>query len=471
MKKVILSILIAICIQFNAFSQSCLPGYNNFTTQQQIDDFQINYPNCTEIEGQVVISGPDIYYLTGFNNITRILGDLYIEGNDNLNNLGGLNYLDYIGGSFNIQYNNSLTSVDGLGNLTTIGGTFNISDNNSLSNLTALQWLTSVGMSFTIQENSSLVSLHSLSNLDVVGGYFRIIENDLLEDLGSITNLHSLPDNLEIAENPNLINLDGFASLMNIGGNLVLVNNFALENIQGLEDLSSIGGFFDIANHYALTSLHGLESLTSINGYLEISGTAISDFSGLNSLTSINGHLQVSGTAISNFSGLEYLTSIGGNLEIKGNDVLESLTGLQNISTNSIQNLDIRSNHQLTECNIQSICNYLNNPTGGLLIDDNAYKCDDEQQVQLECSSASIESNSLFSRVSIYPNPASTRISIESPEIEIEEINIFNQLGQSVLHELYQSKTIDISSLEAGLYIVELKSGEYMIRRKLVVER
>lgn len=39
-----------------AIAQTCLPSGITFTTQQQIDDFAMNYPGCTEILGQVVIS-------------------------------------------------------------------------------------------------------------------------------------------------------------------------------------------------------------------------------------------------------------------------------------------------------------------------------------------------------------------------------------------------------------------------------
>jgi len=57
---------------FHLFSQPCLPEGITFSTQEQIDSFQSDYPNCTEIEGGVVIEGIDITNLDGLEVITSI---------------------------------------------------------------------------------------------------------------------------------------------------------------------------------------------------------------------------------------------------------------------------------------------------------------------------------------------------------------------------------------------------------------
>ncbi len=51
MKKVII-LLVALVWMNGAIAQPCLPEGITFTTQAQIDNFQINYPGCTEIEGR-----------------------------------------------------------------------------------------------------------------------------------------------------------------------------------------------------------------------------------------------------------------------------------------------------------------------------------------------------------------------------------------------------------------------------------
>ena len=86
-------------------SQSCLPLGITFSTQEQIDNFEINYPGCTEIEGTV-----------------------FIEGND-ITNFNGLSVLTSIGTNLQIKDNNALTSLNGLHNLASVGGYFEISRN------------------------------------------------------------------------------------------------------------------------------------------------------------------------------------------------------------------------------------------------------------------------------------------------------------------------------------------------------
>jgi len=62
MKKLLLTLLITF-LSLVLLSQGCLPEGITFTTQAQIDSFPINYPGCTEIEGDVGIVGDDIYNL------------------------------------------------------------------------------------------------------------------------------------------------------------------------------------------------------------------------------------------------------------------------------------------------------------------------------------------------------------------------------------------------------------------------
>ena len=68
--------------------QSCLPEGIIFTSQEQIDNFQINNPGCTEIEGNVEIAGiwpnPGVYNLEGLNMLNSIGGKLILQNNDYL---------------------------------------------------------------------------------------------------------------------------------------------------------------------------------------------------------------------------------------------------------------------------------------------------------------------------------------------------------------------------------------------------
>ena len=158
MKKIIL-LLAALTIGFaNAKAQfgcTCLPEGITLSTQEQIDNFQTNYPGCTGILGSVIIYGSDITNLNGLSVLISIGGNLIIgryyggQGNPLLSDLNGLENLTYIGGSIVIAGNNALTSLTGLESLNSIGGNLTIggiwNSNPSLTSLTGLQNLTSIG--------------------------------------------------------------------------------------------------------------------------------------------------------------------------------------------------------------------------------------------------------------------------------------------------------------------------------------
>ncbi len=67
MKNLTILIFALLFANITAISQPCLPEGIEFSSQEEIDNFQTNYPNCTEIEGSVSIAGDDITNLDGLN--------------------------------------------------------------------------------------------------------------------------------------------------------------------------------------------------------------------------------------------------------------------------------------------------------------------------------------------------------------------------------------------------------------------
>ena len=83
--------------------------------------------------------------------------------------------------------------------------------------------------------------------------------------------------------------------------------------------------------------------------------------------------------------------------------------------------------------------------------------------------------NNDFSTISIYPNPASTSITIASNEA-INKIEIYNQTGQlvKIIHELSlleTSNNIDISDLRVGSYFVRVFSKDNSWAEKFLIIR
>ena len=73
--------------------------------------------------------------------------------------------------------------------------------------------------------------------------------------------------------------------------------------------------------------------------------------------------------------------------------------------------------------------------------------------------------------LSIYPNPATDLINIQSDE-EIQEISIYNFSGQLVYKSSMENKTkqIDTQSFTAGLYIVHLITDSEIITEQIIIE-
>ena len=100
--------LFALCFSYNKKSSlniNCLcPSPNiNFKTQLQIDNFPIQFPRCTEIQGNIKISSHNIKNLDGLSQIAYVKGFLHIYKNDLLKNLNGLSQISAIDGDLLIR--------------------------------------------------------------------------------------------------------------------------------------------------------------------------------------------------------------------------------------------------------------------------------------------------------------------------------------------------------------------------------
>jgi hypothetical protein len=343
MKKLFF-ILTSFSLSLAGLAQSCLPEGITFTTQAQIDSFQVNYPGCTEIQGNVVIAGgTSIMNLNGLSNLSSILGKVSIFNCPVLSNLHGLEGLTYIGGNLEIgdcfSTGLGLTSLEGLDGLTNIDG--------------ALRFL---GIRF-------LTSMTGLQNLISTGGGIEIQGVPLITDLTGLESLSSIGGDLFIVLNDSLLNLNGLNHLISIEGSLHVEDNFMLTNLDGIDSLTTIDQGLKIMTNPALINLDGLHNLNHI---------------GENILIEWNDNLE-------NLTGLESVNYVGKSIRIFMNPELISLAGLDNIEAASIDNLEIRSNGLLSDCNTQSICDYLSSPTGIIDIYENAEGCNNPAEIANNC--------------------------------------------------------------------------------------
>jgi hypothetical protein len=393
MKMFVIMLFVLMLIQETVFSQfgsTCLPDGIVFQTQNQIDSFQINYPGCTKIEGDVMIEGYEITNLNGLHMIKAVGGKLWII-NSGLN-LIGLPNLTYIGGNLRIANNDGLTNLAGLENLTSINGNLEIWWNDALVNLLGLESLTSINGSIDIWGNIGLTSLTGMDNINAgsidnlyinlnyalsvcevqsvcdylaspngivdiyrnapgcnappeiahscgmilpcfpYGNYHFCNQADIDNFQSDYPNCSEIKGDLFITGNY-ITNVDGLNIVTSIENDLIIWDNDILTSIHGLHNLSFIGGGLYISVNFILPSLTGLEALTTIGGYLQISANgSLINLTGLDNLTSVGGFLSIkSNSGLTDLTGLNKLTAIGGYLQIYRNESLVEITAMDSL--------------------------------------------------------------------------------------------------------------------------------------------
>ncbi len=125
-------------------------------------------------------------------------------------------------------------------------------------------------------------------------------------------------------------------------------------------------------------------------------------------------------------------------------------------------------------------------PAVGSLLADGVYEvtltAEDEYGNIGECTfNITVESvlgaqdNTFDNSVSIFPNPASTRVTIlKNQAITLNSVVVYDVTGRLInsfdLSKMGQEETLDISSLEAGIYLFQIKGEENTIVKQLIIE-
>ena len=73
--------------------------------------------------------------------------------------------------------------------------------------------------------------------------------------------------------------------------------------------------------------------------------------------------------------------------------------------------------------------------------------------------------------LSIFPNPTSDYLRIDSKKLETSNIRIFNLLGQLILElkEVNLPQSIDVRNFEKGIYVLEIEVSGSAVSKKIIV--
>lgn len=347
MKTPFFLIFPALLLSFLLHSQSCLPSGITFYTQAEVDQFPLDHPGCTAIEGEVIVQGGEVTNLDALLGVKTIGGQLFITIAYGLTSLHGLDSLASVGGNLWLL-NSNLPDLNNLQNLQTVGGELWLSDSYQLTALDGLESLTTVSGNLRLTRNEKLASLAGLSQLAAIGGNIDLNDNLVLPSLHGLTAL-STATGLLLTKNPALTDLTALSGLTQISGDLLVQENAALLNLQGLDHLTVVGGSLTVAGNAALTNLSGLGSLLQAAQLHLLRNPQLTDLAGLESLATVSGEVELrDNAALSTLANLSSLHAVGGNLTIAQHPQLVDLQGLAPLTTLE-GDLTIETNNLLTD--------------------------------------------------------------------------------------------------------------------------
>jgi len=451
---------------FQSFGQ-CPTTDLILTTQAEIDDFAINYPNCSVLTHELQINGENsiINNLNGLSLITEAdyifilqtqIQDLY--GLDNLvdidhlalwfnvglENLEGLTSVENIG-SMELFINSGVTNLSGMDNIQNIDN-LNLFSNANLDDITHLSFIESMS-SLTLGGNA-LTSLSGLENLATVSGDLSIT-NESVSHFNELVNLQSIGGSLYIAYNDQIQDLSAFSNIETLES-LYILECPSLIDLAGFESLHTIHDKFRIGFNNGLITLAIFNELTSVAN-LDVYENAI----------------------LESLKGLENLQEITQRLFINNNPTLSSIEALKIVSPDEVDEVAIIVNQNLSICDNQFICEIIDDPSVNKSISNNASGCNSVQEVIYSCIFSDfnglIELNEglLEAQLEVYPNPVSEILTIAYTErVILKKATIYTMLGKRVL-EVYNEK-IDFSIFDSGIYFVEIKTDKGSVFKKII---
>ena len=271
MKNKLLSVIIL--INFVVFSQ-CPTGDLLFETQAELDQFIIDYPNCKEINGRLIVQSSLINNFSPLSNIEVINGTLIIQNIENIYDLSGFTNLTQVGG-LDVS-SSSFTSLNGLDNLETINGNLEIGYNFDLIDISSLSNLLVVDGNMYLRY-LAIKNLISINNID----YSRVTNVELvglseLESIGSENFCNYIKEGGSYGAIAS--NAVGFNSLEEIitNCNLTIPLDFFGEIT---ETWSSNGSTWSssVCNNVVTASVSGLQNGASVTFSQEILGCNIAN--------------------------------------------------------------------------------------------------------------------------------------------------------------------------------------------------
>lgn len=368
-----------LCISVLLHAQPCSTTFIQFTSQEDIDNFALEYSGCTTWKGLIKI-GPsdDIVDLSGLQQIKRIEGTLNISYNDSLADLSTLSHLEWVD-FFYLKGNDFLTTLNGLSSLEVIANRLYIEDELTLANIDAINALDTVrgltikncpkldSVSFQVpMDTMSDLSISHCQGLKYVKGFkdlkhlvgdFYFTYNDSMSELPQFENLVSVTGRFVVFRQGLLSSLLGFDSLrytrtfsvadnynlellanferLKVSDNILIQSNSRLKELRGFNDTDSLR-LLEVQRNDSLKSIDAFHNLVTMQYLIFFENPNLDSIYGFDKLQVVKEQLRMSGIGVKSFDFFEQLHSIEFQtlvfaIGIASNEQLVNLNGLENL--------------------------------------------------------------------------------------------------------------------------------------------
>ena len=457
--KTKLFLFASIFMMFNSLAQ-CPSIPIIIETQEDIDNFSINYPNCTVLTEELRVNGTGhtITNLNGFSAITNAQ-KIFIHSTD-INNFNGLHNLE-TAVHLSVWFNNNLQNLEGLSSLQSVGA-LELYINNGLLNVSGAPNLQEIE-NLSVFNNAIFNDLSQFSFITTLNDL--VIGGNELSSLAGLENLHTVNGEIVFSDLP-LLHFNELSSLENFNGSLYIFNNPLLQDISVFSEFTLLQDLF-VVECTSLANLSGLENIEVVAGTLRIGFmNQLSDLSVFSNLL-YAGNLDIyENNNLQSLSGLENLVQIDQTLHLLTNTALTNIEALDNVSTNEVTEVVVAYNSSLSTCTTDFMCTVVNDSSISKFITENGVGCSSVEEIQKECLLGS-EDFSISNAVFMYPNPVSDNLKLYvSNTIDFNSVSVYSMLGQKLTES--NQKVVDFSNFASGVYFVEVVTNQGTLSKKVV---
>ena len=90
-----------------------------------------------------------------------------------------------------------------------------------------------------------------------------------------------------------------------------------------------------------------------------------------------------------------------------------------------------------------------------------------------EASATSVNAEELLAndKIKVYPNPANDCIYMESENVEISRLDVFDMFGKLVYSKQDMPEKLETQSWKEGIYVIRFSASEYTVAKKVIVRK